>query len=84
MQRPRNWSLDEICYLIFPLECVGETCNSDERKQLRITTREKMPDASGIVNLGLLDKGGLLRKLNAPREGPHRVLAVYTNGVVKI
>jgi hypothetical protein len=32
----------------------------------------------------LLHKGGIRRKLYAPREGPYRIQTVYSNGIVKI
>ena len=32
----------------------------------------------------LLDKPGILRKLETPRTGPHKVEAVYANGTIRI
>jgi hypothetical protein len=34
--------------------------------------------------LVLLEKSGLVRKLSAPRMGPHTVTEIYTNGTVHI
>jgi hypothetical protein len=66
----------------------GRDTRSSEKEMGRNNKRENASRISHDYKVGdnilLKEPGKHLRKLEAPRTGPHTVTAIYTNGTVRI
>jgi transposase InsO family protein len=76
--------------MILPIQFKADWAAIIERKRSQVAkdnTRENKTRVPHVYNTGdlvLLTRPGILPKLSTPREGPYKILRVFTNGTVRI
>ena len=74
--------------MILPLKFKADWARIRQHRQdaiIKNNNRENQSRHTHVYKAGdkvLLTKPGIVRKLSAPRTGPHEVLGVYPNGTV--
>ena len=76
--------------MVLPMQFEADWASIALRKQARINDSNKRENSKRLdheYKVGdqvLLEKPGINRKMEAPREGPYRIVQVSTNGTVRI
>jgi len=76
--------------MLLPIRIKTDWARIRQRKQDIINANTEKENSKRIKHdyqIGesvLLEKPGLVQKLSAPRTGPYKITAVYTNGTVRI
>jgi len=76
--------------MLLPIESRINWANIKSRKQDLINANNRRENKRRFLHtykegdLVLLDKPGIIPKMDVPRTGPHTVIKVYTNGTVRI
>ena len=76
--------------MVLPIQFKADWAEIIQRKRKQIETdnaRENSKRIGHTYKTGdkvLLSKPGIIPKLSTPREGPYKIIRVYTNGTVRI